>query len=91
MACASFFLAKTAVQASKRLKASEHLVNKDFLVLSEARFTGGGAQAFVDPPGSHSYWASGMPARARVGIIVKETFLQQFDLEAPSWITLEPG
>ncbi len=76
------WMAKTAAQARKRIKAYRLLVNGDFLMQSEAHSTDGGAQAAVNLPGNRSWWASGTAARAGVGIIVKEACLWQVDLEA---------
>ena len=86
-----YFMARAAAQTRKRRQAARLLARRDFLLLTEAHSTVGGARAYVDLPGTRSWWASGTAARAGVGIIVKESFLQRFGLAIPQWHILEIG
>jgi hypothetical protein len=84
-------MARSHGHAAKRLLVSRLLAKRDFLMITEAHATAGGSLAFKDLPGTVSWWSSGTAARAGVGIIVKNSFISKFGLQAPVWAEVEPG
>lgn len=86
-----YFVSTVAGQARKRLQVTRILHTRDFVMLEEAHCTPGGILGHREIPGTRSWWSCGTAARAGVGIILKEAFLQQFSLAEPDWLELEPG
>ena len=86
-----YFMARAAAQTRKRRQATLLTARRDFLLLSETHSTRGGELAYVDIRGTRSWWSAGTAARAGVGVIVKESFLERFNSAVPQWLVLEPG
>ena len=60
-------------------------------MLAEAHATPGGIQTHVDIQNTRSWWAPGTAARAGVGIILHNRFLDKFMSAPPNWVILDPG
>ncbi len=84
-------MAKVAGHAAKRQYVQQLILRRDFVILSEAHVTEGTRLAYTDLPGTSSWWSSGTAARAGVGIIVKNTFLERFQAQEPTWVEHEGG
>ena len=86
-----FFMSTAAGHMRKRWFVQRLLKQRDFCVLCEAHVTDGARRGFTDLPGTQSWWSEGTAARAGVGVIVTNAFLQKFTLAEPEWLELEPG
>ena len=86
-----YFMSRAAGHAAKRQHAQCLLRRRDFLIISEAHVTKGAKLAYTDLPGTSSWWSIGTAARAGVGIIAKNSFLERFRHSEPEWLEPEPG
>ena len=60
-------------------------------MLGETHGTEGSQLAYSPPRGSVAFWAAGTAARAGVGIIVRQAFVDRFQAAPPCWEALVPG
>ena len=60
-------------------------------MLAETHGTDGTQQAYTPPAGTRAYWSAGTAARAGVGLLIRESFLERFQLHPPSWEVLDEG
>ena len=90
----ALFSRKPSRQQLKVNKVLDLLRDQDFALVCETHSTKGKAQAEAhrfNQLGYTCFWSHGGHKRAGVGVIIKNTFLQQFDLAAPRWIQISPG
>ena len=84
-----FFRSQAAGYAAQRRFVQQLRGRRDFVMLSEAHVTPGIKLGYRRLPGTRAWWSCGTPARAGVGIVVRQSFLDKFTLAEPEW--LEPG
>lgn len=84
------FMAKASAQQCKRLAVQKLLRNRDFVMITETHSEPGGLLGYRPLQGTTAYWSSGTAARAGVGIVLTNAFLQKFDSQ-PHWDEPCPG
>ena len=87
----AFFCSDQSCFNAKIIYARSLLDRADMLLVNEAHGTDCGNKAWRPPLGTTAWWSAGPTTRhAGIGIIVKNTFLEQF-VETPSWRIIWPG
>ena len=86
-----FFRSRTAGYAAQRRFVQQLLSRRDFVMLSETHVTPGSRLGYKQIPGTQAWWSCGTAARAGVGIVVKQSFLDKFTLAEPEWMEPEAG
>ena len=65
--------------------------NHDFVALTDTHGLEGATVAWTCPPGCRSWFSPGTTRRGGIGIVVRESFLRQFQAVEPRWIHVVPG
>ena len=86
----AFFAVDVRKHFAKAKYVMRLLRGRDFVLLSEAHVTEGDKAAWRPSPGFTAMWSTGTSARAGVGIILRDSFLRQFDPD-PVWDEPVPG
>ena len=90
----ALFSRKAQRQELKLNKVVDLLKVQDFVLVSETHSTEGKIQAEqyrFEQLGFTCYWSHGGHRRAGVGIIIRNSFLREFDATPPQWIDISPG
>ena len=67
------------------------LRDHDFVILTETHSSAGESLAWHAPPDTTAWWSHGTNARAGVGLILRNSFLQRFHQPSCQWEEIVPG
>ena len=89
----ALFASSASAQKEKQSFAWSLLDKRDFLGLSETHSLEGRIATAVLPSGCQYFWSHGTSSQAGVGLVVKDSFLQQFNeiVRDDDWVEIEPG
>ena len=88
------FASKSSVQHRKWDKVWKLSEGRDFIMVTETHSNAGKVKAKSDIITSlnfRAWWSHGTNRRAGVGILVRNSFLQQFSSKPPQWIHIQKG
>ena len=84
--------ARSACRHGSKMRYVERLMaSRDFVLVTESHATLGAAAALRLPPGVRGFFSPGTSRRAGVAVLIKESFLSNFDPARTSWEVLLPG
>ena len=88
----ALFASDPSKQKAKRDFTTRLINDHDFLGILETHGTQGVEQATQPPTGCRAFWSHGTASVAGIGLVIKQTFLQQFNpTHDDDWVHIVPG